>query len=86
MKTWKSALTLGLLGLSASLVDAMPTEDNLNQLAKGSVEIPKECPLSKVRDGEPHSSLEKRFLVNSLKTPVNGMRRNTTMITIQCSR
>lgn len=85
MKMWKSALTLGLLGLSVSLVDAMPTEDNLNQLAKGSVKIPKECPLSKVRDGEPHS-LEKRFLVNSLKTPVNGMRRNTTMITIQCSQ
>lgn len=77
MKASKSALTLGLLGLGASFVDATPTAGNLDQLAKGSVQIPKECPLSKMRDGEPHSSLEKRLLVNSLKDPVNGMRHNT---------
>lgn len=75
MKVWDSALVLGILGLSASLVDATPTADNLDQLAKGSAQIPKECPLSKMRNGEPHSSLEKRFLVNSLKSPVNGMHR-----------
>lgn len=85
MKVWDSALVLGIVGLGASLVDATPTAENLNQLAKGSVQVPKECPLSKLRDGEPRSSLEKRLLVNSMKAPVNGMpRKNPSMITTRC--
>lgn len=74
MKAWKSALPLVLLGLGGSLVDAMPTAENLNAFMGGSAKIPKNCPFSDTKKQESHGGLEKRLLVNSLKSPVDGMR------------
>lgn len=73
MRAWKSALPLALLGMGASIVDAMPTADNLHKLMNGAGQIPKNCPYSDVQGGSVKSSLNKRLLANSLKTPVNGM-------------
>lgn len=66
-------MPLALIGLGASIVDAMPTADNLHKLMNGSGQIPKNCPFSDIQGGSVKSSLNKRLLVNSLKTPVDGM-------------
>ncbi|ODM14756.1 hypothetical protein SI65_09750 [Aspergillus cristatus] len=71
MRVWKSALPLALLGMGASIVDAMPTADNLHKLMNGAGQIPKNCPYSDIQGGSVKSSLNKRLLVNSLKTPVD---------------
>lgn len=77
MWAWKSAWPLVLLGLGTSLVDAMPTAENLNALMDGSARIPKRCPFSDMQDQETHGGLEKRLLADSPKSPVDGMRANT---------
>lgn len=72
MRAWKSALLLAILGLGASIVDAMPTADNLHKLMNGS-HIPKKCPYSDIQNQKVNGKLDKRLLVNSLKNPVDSM-------------
>ena len=76
MRAWKSALPLALLGLGASLVEAMPSAENMHKLMSGSGHAHKRCPYADIQDQHVNKrGLDKRFLVNSLKEPIDSMHR-----------
>lgn len=73
MRAWKSALPLALLGLGASLVEGMPSAENMHKLMSGSGHAHKRCPYANMQDQHFKRGLDKRFLMNSLKEPVDSM-------------
>ena len=76
MRAWKSALPLALLGLGASLVEGMPSAENMHKLMSSSGHAHKRCPYADIQDQHVNKrGLDKRFLVNSLKEPIDSMHR-----------
>jgi hypothetical protein len=71
MRAWKSVAALALLGLSSCLVEAMPTAENLHKMMAESGHIDKRCPFASISD-EPQDDLAKRFLLKSMKSPIDG--------------
>lgn len=70
----KLSLPAALL-LGSSLVNALPTAENLHQLRSGTADpkAVKRCPFADIPDSVNEHGVDKRLLLSSLNTPVDGM-------------